>query len=102
MSFTHHHGVAYAYRRVGPQRLLDEPTSALDPSNAVKIENLIDELNWTATIVLVTHSLQQAARCADQVAFCYLGEMIETSTAAQMFTNPRQVHTQNYITGRFG
>jgi phosphate transport system ATP-binding protein len=82
--------------------LLDEPTSALDPTSMMKIENLIDQLKLTTTIALVTHNLQQAARCADQVAFFYLGELIEAGTALQMFTNPHQVRTQNYITGRFG
>jgi len=82
--------------------LLDEPTSALDPMSTMRIEDLIDTLKQDMTIVLVTHNLQQAARCADQVAFFYLGEMIEAGTAEQMFTDPRQVHTQNYITGRFG
>jgi phosphate transport system ATP-binding protein len=82
--------------------LLDEPTSALDPLSTMKIENLVDELKLTVTIVLVTHNLQQAARCADQVAFFYLGEMIEAGAAEQMFTAPRQVRTQNYIAGRFG
>jgi phosphate transport system ATP-binding protein len=82
--------------------LLDEPTSALDPMASMKIENLIDELKLTVTIVLVTHNLQQAARCADQVAFLYLGEVIEAGTAVQMFTMPRELHTQNYITGKFG
>jgi len=82
--------------------LLDEPTSALDPRSMMLIENLIDDLKRTVTIVLVTHNLQQAARCADQVAFFFLGQMIEAGTAEQMFTNPRQVQTQNYITGRVG
>lgn len=82
--------------------LMDEPTSALDPISMLKIENLIDDLKRSVTIVLVTHNLQQAARCADQVAFFYLGELIEAGTAMQMFTNPRLVRTQNYISGRFG
>ena len=82
--------------------LLDEPTSALDPASAMKIENLIDEIKLTVAIVLVTHNLQQAARCADWVAFFYLGEMIEAGTAQQMFTSPTLPRTQNYITGRFG
>ncbi len=82
--------------------LLDEPTSALDPISMMLIENLIDDLKRTVTIVLVTHNLQQAARCADQVAFFFLGQMIEAGTAEQMFTHPRQVQTQNYITGRVG
>jgi phosphate transport system ATP-binding protein len=95
-------GIARALSTRPEVLLLDEPTSALDPASAMKIENLIDELKLTMTIVLVTHNLQQAARCADQVAFFYRGEMIETGTAVQMFTNPQQVRTQNYITGRFG
>jgi len=82
--------------------LFDEPTSALDPISTLKIEELIDELKRDFTIVIVTHNMQQAARCADQVAFFYLGELIEVSPAAQMFTAPRHAKTQEYITGRFG
>ncbi len=82
--------------------LLDEPTSALDPISTLKIEELIDELKRDFTIAIVTHNMQQAARCADQVAFFYLGELVEMSPAAQMFTAPRQKKTQDYITGRFG
>ena len=82
--------------------LLDEPTSALDPISTLKIEELIDELKRDFTIAIVTHNMQQAARCADQVAFFYLGELIEVGKAAQMFTSPRQKRTQEYITGRFG
>lgn len=82
--------------------LMDEPTSALDPQSMMKVENLIDELKVTVTIVLVTHNMQQAARCADHVAFFYLGEMIEAGSAEQMFTSPRKLHTQNYLMGRFG
>ena len=82
--------------------LLDEPTSALDPISTLKIEELIDELKHDFTIVIVTHNMQQAARCADQVAFFYLGELVEVATAAQMFTAPKQRRTQEYITGRFG
>jgi phosphate transport system ATP-binding protein len=82
--------------------LLDEPTSALDPISTLKIEELIDELKRDFTIVIVTHNMQQAARCADQVAFFYLGEMVEVGSAAQMFTAPREKRTQEYITGRFG
>ncbi len=82
--------------------LMDEPTSALDPLSTMKIENLIDELKRTVTIVLITHNLQQAARCADQMAFFYLGELIESGTAMQMFTSPQRARTQNYISGRFG
>jgi phosphate transport system ATP-binding protein len=82
--------------------LLDEPTSALDPISTLKIEELIDELKDDFTIVIVTHNMQQAARIADQVAFFYLGEMVEVGTAGQMFTAPRAKRTQEYITGRFG
>ncbi len=82
--------------------LLDEPTSALDPISTLKIEELIDELKRDFTIAIVTHNMQQAARCADQVAFFYLGELVEVGPAAQIFTSPKQKRTQEYITGRFG
>jgi phosphate transport system ATP-binding protein len=82
--------------------LLDEPTSALDPISTLKVEELIDELKQDFTIVIVTHNMQQAARCADQVAFFYIGEMVEVGSAAQIFTAPKQRRTQEYITGRFG
>ena len=82
--------------------LLDEPTSALDPISTARIEELIDELKQDFTLVIVTHNMQQAARCADQVAFFYLGELVEVGPAEQIFTAPRQTRTQDYITGRFG
>ena len=82
--------------------LLDEPTSALDPISTLKVEELIDELKQDFTLVIVTHNMQQAGRCADQVAFFYLGEMVEVGSAAQIFTAPTQKRTQEYITGRFG
>jgi len=82
--------------------LLDEPTSALDPISTLKVEELIDELKHDFTIAIVTHNMQQAARCADQVAFFYIGELVEVGTATQMFTSPREKRTQEYITGRFG
>ncbi|MDD2877830.1 MAG: phosphate ABC transporter ATP-binding protein PstB [Acidiphilium sp.] len=82
--------------------LLDEPTSALDPLSTLKIEELIAELKRDFTIVIVTHNMQQAARCADRVAFFYLGEVVEVADATQMFTAPRERRTQEYITGRFG
>ncbi len=82
--------------------LLDEPTSALDPISTLKIEELIDELKHDFTIAIVTHNMQQAARCADQVAFFFLGELVEVAEAAQIFTAPKQKRTQEYITGRFG
>jgi phosphate transport system ATP-binding protein len=82
--------------------LLDEPTSALDPISTGKIEELVHELKNDYTIAIVTHNMQQAARCADQVAFFYLGELIEVAPAAQLFTAPKHPKTQEYITGRFG
>ncbi len=82
--------------------LLDEPTSALDPISTLKIEELIDELKHDFTIAIVTHNMQQAARCADQVAFFYLGEMVECAPAVDIFTSPKQKRTQEYVTGRFG
>jgi len=82
--------------------LMDEPTSALDPQSSTMVETLIEELKRTITIVLVTHNLQQAARCADRVAFFYLGEMMEAGPAQQMLTAPSLRHTQDYINARFG
>ena len=82
--------------------LLDEPTSALDPISTLKIEELIDELKRDFTIAIVTHNMQQAARCADRVAFFYLGELVECAPATDLFTAPRERRTQEYITGRFG
>jgi phosphate transport system ATP-binding protein len=82
--------------------LLDEPTSALDPISTLKIEELIDELKREFTIIIVTHNMQQAGRCADSVAFFYLGELVEVGPSSQIFTAPKQRRTQEYITGRFG
>ena len=82
--------------------LLDEPTSALDPISTARIEELLDELKVDFTIAIVTHNLQQAARCADQVAFFYMGELVEVAGADKLFTSPREKRTQDYITGRFG
>ena len=82
--------------------LLDEPTSALDPISTARIEELLDELKADFTIAIVTHNLQQAARCADQVAFFYMGELVEVAGADKLFTAPREKRTQDYITGRFG
>ena len=76
--------------------------SALDPLSMAKIEDLIDDLKQHVTIAIVTHNMQQAARCADQVAFFYLGEIIEVGSAAQIFTTPRHKQTQNYVAGKFG
>ena len=82
--------------------LLDEPTSALDPISTARIEELLDELKLDFTIAIVTHNLQQAARCADRVAFFYMGELVEVAGADRLFTTPREKRTQDYITGRFG
>jgi phosphate transport system ATP-binding protein len=82
--------------------LMDEPCSALDPIATAKIEELIFELKRDYTIVIVTHNLQQAARVSDRTAFFWLGRLIEHSGTAQLFTNPRETHTEAYITGRFG
>ncbi|TPW36246.1 phosphate ABC transporter ATP-binding protein PstB [Oecophyllibacter saccharovorans] len=82
--------------------LLDEPTSALDPISTARIEELLDELKHDFTIAIVTHNMQQAARCADRVAFFFMGRLIEVDAADRIFTNPRQQQTQDYITGRFG
>ena len=82
--------------------LMDEPCSALDPIATAKIEELIDELRQNFTIVIVTHSMQQAARVSQQTAFFHLGLLIETGDTDELFTNPRDERTQGYITGRFG
>jgi phosphate transport system ATP-binding protein len=82
--------------------LLDEPCSALDPISTAKIEELIDELKDDYTIAIVTHNMQQAARCSDYTAFMYLGELVEFDTTSKMFTTPSDRRTQDYITGRFG
>ncbi|MBC7742940.1 MAG: phosphate ABC transporter ATP-binding protein [Bdellovibrionaceae bacterium] len=82
--------------------LLDEPTSALDPISTAHIEELVTELKKSVTIVMVTHNLHQAARTADYTSFMYLGEMIEFGESSQIFTNPKEQKTENYITGRFG
>ena len=82
--------------------LLDEPTSALDPIATGKIEQLIGELKSDFTIAIVTHNMQQAARCSDFTAFMYLGELIEFGETEAMFTRPGKKQTEDYITGRFG
>ncbi len=82
--------------------LLDEPCSALDPISTSKVEELIDELKSDYCIVIVTHNMQQAARAADYTAFMYLGELVEYGVTEQIFTNPANEKTQQYITGRFG
>ena len=82
--------------------LMDEPCSALDPIATVKIEELIYTLKEHYTIVIVTHNLQQAARVSDKTAFFWLGRLVEYGRTPQMFTNPREKLTEDYITGRFG
>lgn len=88
---------------VNPEILLmDEPTSALDPKATAHIENLIGELNGEYTIIIVTHNMQQAARVSDNTAFLYEGNLIEMNSTKIIFTNPKNKHTEDYITGRFG
>ena len=82
--------------------LLDEPCSALDPISTAKIEDLINELKKDYTVVIVTHSMQQAARISDFTAYMYLGELIEFGKTDMMFTHPTKKATEDYITGRFG
>ncbi len=82
--------------------LLDEPTSALDPIATAKVEDLVQELSETVTIVIVTHNMQQASRISHRTAFMYLGEAMEFGETNQIFTNPRHPRTENYITGRYG
>ena len=82
--------------------LFDEPTSALDPIATASIEELIHDLKTKVTIVIVTHNMQQAARVSDFTAFMYLGELIEVSPTKQMFENPTNKLTEDYITGHFG
>ena len=82
--------------------LFDEPASALDPISTAKIEELIDELSGDYTIAIVTHNMQQAARCSRYTAFMYLGEMVEFDETNTVFTSPRDKRTQDYVTGRFG
>ena len=82
--------------------LMDEPTSALDPISTSRIEDLVIELKKDYTIVIVTHNMQQAARISDRTAFFLLGEVVETDATEQLFSNPREKRTEDYITGRFG
>ena len=82
--------------------LMDEPCSALDPIATAKVEELIDELRENYTIVIVTHSMQQAARVSQRTAFFHLGNLVEEGPTDQIFTNPVDRRTQDYITGRFG
>jgi phosphate transport system ATP-binding protein len=82
--------------------LMDEPCSALDPIATAKVEELIHELREQYTIVIVTHSMQQAARVSDRTAYFHLGKLVEVGETKQIFTNPQHELTQDYITGRFG
>ncbi|MBI3439882.1 MAG: phosphate ABC transporter ATP-binding protein [Proteobacteria bacterium] len=82
--------------------LMDEPCSALDPIATAKIEELIDELRANYCIIIVTHSMAQAARVSQKTAFFHLGKLVETGPTEEIFTNPRDSRTQDYITGRFG
>jgi phosphate transport system ATP-binding protein len=82
--------------------LMDEPASALDPIATAKIEELIHELKEHYTIIIVTHSMQQAARVSDHTAFFYMGELVEMGPTEQIFTNPKERRTEDYVTGKFG
>jgi phosphate transport system ATP-binding protein len=82
--------------------LMDEPTSAVDPVATAKIEELIESLKSLYTIVIVTHNMQQAARVSDFTAFFYEGKVVEFGLTTQIFTNPSNKQTEDYITGRFG
>jgi phosphate transport system ATP-binding protein len=88
---------------VNPQVILmDEPCSALDPIATARIEELIDELRQNFCIVIVTHSMQQAARVSQLTAFFHLGNLVEVGDTDEIFTSPKDKRTQDYITGRFG
>jgi len=82
--------------------LLDEPCSALDPISTGKIEELIHELKSDYTVVIVTHNMQQAARCSDYTAYMYLGDLVEFGRTTDLFMKPKKKDTEDYITGRFG
>ena len=82
--------------------LMDEPCSALDPIATARIEELIDDLRQRYAIVIVTHSMQQAARVSQQTAFFHMGKIVETGSTSDIFTNPREERTKDYITGRYG
>ena len=82
--------------------LLDEPCSALDPISTAKVEELITELKKDYTVVIVTHNMQQAARCSDYTAYMYLGDLVEFGVTEELFFKPKRKETEDYITGRFG
>ncbi len=88
---------------IGPEILLmDEPCSALDPASTRRIEDLIYELRQQYTIVIVTHNMQQAARCSDQTGFFFEGRLVESGPTEELFTRPKQKQTEDYVTGKFG
>ena len=82
--------------------LMDEPTSALDPGSTLRIEDLMADLKKNYTVVIVTHNMQQASRISDKTAFFLLGELVEYGPTTQIFQNPQDKRTEDYITGRFG
>ncbi|MCM8804239.1 MAG: phosphate ABC transporter ATP-binding protein [Candidatus Omnitrophica bacterium] len=82
--------------------LFDEPTSSLDPKSTVEIENLLEQLKDTVTIIIVTHNISQASRIADYVAFLYLGELVEYGKSEKIFTTPENPKTEEYLSGKFG
>jgi phosphate transport system ATP-binding protein len=82
--------------------LMDEPCSALDPIATGKVEELVYQLRGLYSVIIVTHNMQQAARCSDYTAFFYLGKLVEFDKTDQMFTNPSKKQTEDYVTGRFG
>lgn len=81
---------------------MDEPTSALDPGSTLRIEDLMADLKKNYTVVIVTHNMQQASRISDKTAFFLLGELVEYGSTIQIFQNPQDKRTEDYITGRFG
>ena len=95
-------GLARALVTAPPLVVMDEPTSALDPISTSKIEELASELKKNYTIVIVTHNMQQAVRISDQTAFFLLGELIEYGNTEELFSQPKEKKTEDYITGRFG
>ena len=82
--------------------LLDEPTASLDPLSTQKVEELVYDLRKTVTVVIVTHNMQQAARVSDGTAFLLMGELVEFASTRALFTAPKDLRTESYITGRFG
>ena len=81
---------------------MDEPTSALDPGSTLRIEDLMADLKQNYTVVIVTHNMQQASRISDKTAFFLLGELVEYGVTTQIFQNPQDKRTEDYISGRFG